>query len=63
MTVYRVMAERSKTCRKEHKERKRHWFSLKNAAKLDETKLTTLLTELAKQPKDQHGMGTLPKAS
>ncbi|WP_323770664.1 NUDIX hydrolase [Antarctobacter sp.] len=64
VTVYPMMVEHLKRRWKERKERTRHWFSPKKAAKLvDETELTALLTELAKQPADQPGMRALLKAS
>ncbi|SNS46563.1 NUDIX hydrolase [Antarctobacter heliothermus] len=64
VTVYPMMVEHLKRRWKERKERKRHWFSPKKAARLvDETELTALLTELAKQPTEQPGMKALLKAS
>ena len=44
-----MLVEKLKRRWKERKERKRHWFSLKKAAKLvDEPELTELLLALAK---------------
>ncbi len=64
VTVYPMMVEHLKRRWKERKERKRHWFSPKKAARLvEETELTALLTELAKQPTGQPGMKALLKAS
>lgn len=51
VTVYPMIVDKLKRRWKERKERKRHWFSFKKAAKLvEETELTTLLLELAKEP-------------
>lgn len=51
VTVYPMMVDKLKRRWKERKERTRHWFSLKKAAKLvDEPELTALLTELHKDP-------------
>lgn len=49
VVVYPMLVEKLKRRWKERKERKRHWFSLKKAAKLvDEPELTDLLLALAK---------------
>ncbi|WP_102108299.1 NUDIX hydrolase [Oceaniglobus roseus] len=51
VTVYPMMVDRLKPRWKERKERKRHWFSIKKAAKLvNEKDLTELLKDLAKNP-------------
>lgn len=51
VTVYPMMVDKLKRRWKERKERRRHWFSLKKAAKLvDEKELSALLRELAKDP-------------
>ena len=51
VTVYPMVVDKLKRRWKERKERTRHWFSLKKAAKLvDEKELSSLLRELAKNP-------------
>lgn len=51
VTVYPMMVEKLKPRWKERKERRRHWFSAKKAAKLvDEKDLSALLKGLARNP-------------
>ncbi len=51
VTVYPMVVERLKRRWKERKERNRHWFSLRKAAKLvEEPDLAKLLTKLARKP-------------
>ena len=51
VTVYPMMVEKLKRRWKERKERKRRWFSLREAAgRVDEPELTALLEELARDP-------------
>lgn len=64
VTVYPMMVEKLKRRWKERKERKRHWFSLKKAAKLvDEKELSLLLRELAQNPERLDLIGTTGGAS
>ncbi|WP_299767887.1 NUDIX hydrolase [uncultured Tateyamaria sp.] len=51
VTVYPMIVDKLKRRWKEREERKRHWFSLKEAAKLVEEKaLMTMLQDLAQTP-------------
>ena len=51
VTVYPMIVDRLNRRWKERKERKRHWFSLRQAAKLvDENELSELLKDLANDP-------------
>lgn len=51
VTVYPMLTEKLKRRWKERKQRKRHWFSLKKAARLvNEKELSALLTSLANNP-------------
>jgi 8-oxo-dGTP pyrophosphatase MutT (NUDIX family) len=51
VTVYPMMVDKLKRRWKERKERKRHWFSLKKAARLvNEKELSALLKDLAENP-------------
>ena len=53
VTVYPMVVEKLKRRWKERNDRKRHWFSLKKAAKLvDEPELTALLLSVASNPED-----------
>ena len=64
VTVYPMLVEKLKSRWKERKERKRHWFSPKKAAKLVEEKdLSDLLTDLENRPEQQPGIEALLKAS
>lgn len=57
VTVYPMMVDKLKRRWKERKERKRHWFSLKKAAKLvNEKELSALLKDLAQNP-ERLGLG------
>lgn len=52
VTVYPMSVDRLKRRWKERKERKRHWFSLRKAARLvDEKELSELLRDLARNPR------------
>ncbi|WP_299695007.1 NUDIX hydrolase [uncultured Tateyamaria sp.] len=64
VTVYPMIVDRLKRRWKERKERKRHWFALRKAAKLvNETELTALLRTLADSPDTLHGIEDLRQAS
>ena len=64
VTVYPMVVKKLKRRWKERKERKRHWFSPKKAAKLvEEKELSDLLKSLTKRPEDQPGMEAVLKAS
>jgi len=64
VTVYPMVVEKLKRRWKERKERKRHWFSLKEAARLvDEPELTALLQSLAKRSGNWARIEKLLKAS
>ena len=59
-----MMVDKLKPRWKERKERKRHWFSLKKAAKLVEEKdLTALLKAIAKSPEKLTNVEELRRAS
>lgn len=60
VTVYPMVVERLKRRWKERKERKRHWFALRKAAKLvNEKELSVLLKSLAAQPDKQSSIEAL----
>lgn len=64
VTVYPMVVEKLKRRWKERKERKRHWFSLKKAAKLvNESELETMLNELARNPMKEPVIRELRNAS
>lgn len=64
VTVYPMMVDKLKRRWKERKERKRHWFSLKEAARLvDEKDLSKLLKNLAKNPDRLDAVTQFRKAS
>lgn len=64
VSVYPLMVDKLKRRWKERKERKRHWFSLRKAAKLvDEEELSALLKDLAKNPQQLSIAGDIRKAS
>ncbi len=64
VTVYPMMVEKLKRRWKERKERKRHWFSLKKAARLvDENDLAKLLKGLAKNPEPLGEVAEIRRAS
>lgn len=51
VTVYPMIVQKLKRSWKERKERTRHWFSLRKAARLvDEPDLAKLLTKIARKP-------------
>ncbi len=62
--VYPMIVEKVKRNWKERRERKRHWFSAKGAAKaVNEESLTKLLDQLQKKPHKQPVIRQLLKAS
>lgn len=64
VTVYPMTVEKLKRRWKERKERKRHWFSLKKAAKLvNEKDLSALLKDLASNPEKLAMMQETRRAS
>ena len=64
VTVYPMMVDRLKRRWKERKQRKRHWFSLRKAARLvNEDELTTLLRDLAAHPEQLTTVEELRQAS
>ncbi|MEL6644115.1 MAG: NUDIX hydrolase [Pseudomonadota bacterium] len=64
VTVYPMIVDKLKRRWKERKERRRHWFSLKKAARLvDEPELTKLLEAMASDPKPLNAGIDLPRAS
>ncbi|MCG6884861.1 MAG: NUDIX hydrolase [Silicimonas sp.] len=64
VTVYPMMVDKLKRRWKERNQRKRHWFSLRKAAKLvNEKDLTALLKELAKNPEKLSFVEELRRAS
>lgn len=64
VTVYPMVVERLKSRWKERKERKRHWFPLKKAARLvDERELSALLLDIAAEPEALHIAEHLRRAS
>lgn len=64
VAVYPMIVENLNRRWKERKERKRHWFSLRSAARLvDENELSELLNELADQQEKQPVIAALRKAS
>ncbi|MGV6849469.1 MAG: NUDIX hydrolase [Marinibacterium sp.] len=64
VTVYPLMVDRLKRRWKERKERTRHWFSLKKAARLvDEPELTDLLLRLTDSKRSQKFINELERAS
>ena len=64
VTVYPMIVDTLKRRWKESKQRKRHWISLKNAAKLvEEKELTALMLELAKEPDRLEAMEEIRQAS
>lgn len=64
VTVYPMMVDKLKRRWKERKERTRHWFSLKKAAKLvDELELTALLLTLARDPDQLRTIEEIRQAS
>lgn len=64
VTVYPMMVAKLKRRWKERKERKRHWFSLKKAARLvDEKDLAKLLKDLAKNPERLGAVTEIRRAS
>lgn len=64
VTVYPMMVDKLKRRWKERKERRRHWFSLKKAAKLvDEKELSALLKALARDPQQLETMEEIRRAS
>lgn len=64
VTVYPMVVDKLKSRWKERNERRRHWFSLKKAAKLvDEKELSALLRDLAKKQGLKPIVKELQKAS
>ena len=64
VTVYPMVVEKLKRRWKERKERKRHWFALRKAAKLvDEKELSVLLKSLAAQPEKHASLEVLSKGT
>lgn len=64
VTVYPMVVDRLKRHWKERKERKRHWFSMKKAARLvDEDELAELLRSLTGGKRSQQFIDDLTKAS
>lgn len=62
--VYPMVVDKLKRRWKEKKERTRHWFSLKKAAKLvDEKDLAKLLRDLAEEPEKIAAMEELRRAA
>lgn len=63
VTVYPMMVDRLKRRWKERKERRRHWFALRKAARLvDEKELSALLRSLADQPGQHPSIEALSNA-
>ena len=64
VTVYPMVVGRLKRRWKERKQRKRHWFSLRKAARLvNEDELTALLRDLARDPDQLSSFAALSEAS
>ena len=64
VTVYPMIVDGLKRRWKERKQRKRHWFSLRKAARLvNEDELTALLRDLARNPEQLSTFAELSEAS